>query len=372
MSSAFTREYRDGFSDGFEPLKPIDVTEAKTVSALLEACANTAFGGRRLGEAARTLEHMIRDPECFIVGTVSGAMTVAKQGLLLYEMIERGWMHAVVTTGALMSHGLVESSGMSHFKFNNSMDDKELLEKGYDRIYDTLELEQNLEDTERLVRAVVELTPEDTDFSSERFFYELGRYLDETTPKEARSFIKSAYRKNVPIYVPAFTDSELGLDFATLNHLRVREGKPRRRFDPYLDLDSYARLVSVQTRTGIFTIGGGVPRNWAQQAGPYLDLLEKRAGLPGRGFRFRYGVRVCPEPVHWGGLSGCTYSEGVSWGKFVPTSEGGRFSEVFVDATIAWPLLVRAMIERVGDDVIEKRLQPQPEPNDALFPLAGV
>ncbi len=64
--------------------------------------------------------------------------------------------------------------------------------------------------------------------------------------------------------------------------------------------------------------------------------------------RFRYGVRICPEPVHWGGLSGCTYSEGVSWGKFLPPGEGGRFAEVLSDATVAWPLVVRAVIERTS------------------------
>jgi deoxyhypusine synthase len=151
--------------------------------------------------------------------------------------------------------------------------------------------------------------------------------------------------------------------------VRLKNGKKKRSFDPFLDLDAYSRLVSVQERTGIFTIGGGVPRNWAQQAGPFLDLVEKRMGLPGRGFRFRYGLRVCPEPVHWGGLSGCTYREGVSWGKFVPEEEGGRFSEILADATIVWPLLVRGMIERLGDTPLEKKLVPRPPPEESLFTL---
>jgi deoxyhypusine synthase len=95
------------------------------------------------------------------------------------------------------------------------------------------------------------------------------------------------------------------------------------------------------------TIGGGVPRNWAQQVAPYVDVAGQRLGarlcLP----RFQYGVRICPEPVHWGGLSGCTYAEGVSWGKFVPPSEGGRYAEVYADATIALPLLMKAVFEEL-------------------------
>jgi deoxyhypusine synthase len=90
-----------------------------------------------------------------------------------------------------------------------------------------------------------------------------------------------------------------------------------------------------------------VPRNWAQQVGPYLEILRARLGHDEPVRRYRYAVRICPEPEHWGGLSGCSYTEGVSWGKFVPESEGGRFAEVFADATIAWPLVVRAVMERV-------------------------
>jgi deoxyhypusine synthase len=247
------------------------------------------------------------------------------------------------------------------------MNDVELLNRGYDRVYDTLELEKNLDDTEKIINEVVERLPDDKVLCSEVLLYELGRYLDETTPPEQRSVIKSAYQMQVPIFIPAFTDSEMGLDFAMNNAKRVSQGKRRRLFDPFLDLDAYARLVSAQKRTGIFTIGGGVPRNWAQQAGPFLDLVEKRMGLPGSGFRFRYGLRVCPEPVHWGGLSGCTYREGVSWGKFVPQEEGGRFSEILADATIVWPLLVRGMLERLGHDPVQKNLVPRPSPSEAIF-----
>ena len=92
-----------------------------------------------------------------------------------------------------------------------------------------------------------------------------------------------------------------------------------------------------------------MPRNWAQQVGPLGEILARRtAGKHGQLIRFHYAIRICPEPVHWGGLSGCTYSEGVSWGKFVSAKEGGRQAEVFADATVAWPLLLRGVLERLG------------------------
>jgi deoxyhypusine synthase len=132
------------------------------------------------------------------------------------------------------------------------------------------------------------------------------------------------------------------------NRRRERAGRARLPFDPFLDLTHYGDLCRTKPRLGIFTIGGGVPRNWAQQVGPFWEVLDKR--IPGTGavVRFWYGVRICPEPTHWGGLSGCTYSEGVSWGKFVPREQGGRFAEVYADATIAWPLVAGAVLQRRG------------------------
>ncbi len=361
MSVSNPKHYGTGHSEGLEPVYPIDVVKPSSVSELLKEYAHTGFGGRQLGEAADVLERMVRDPDCFVVGTFSGAMTVAKQGLVLCEMIERGYLHAVIATGALMAHGLVEGSGRTHFKHDAHMSDEELYDKGYDRVYDTLELEQNLDDVDLIVREVVETRiPEGQTLHSALIFRELGKYLDETTPPDSRAILKSAYRAGVPVFVPAFTDSELGLDVALMNQIRLRDGRPRRSFDPFLDLEAYAGTVGIQKKAGIFTIGGGVPRNWGQQLGPFLDIIEKRTGGIGRGFKFNYAVRICPEPVHWGGLSGCTYSEGVSWGKFVSAKDGGAFAEVLSDATIAWPLLVRGLIERVPGPV--KKTLPRPDP----------
>ena len=363
------KNFRDGFSDNLVPVEPMDVANNASVSDLLKEYAHTGFGGRTLGEAADTFETMLRDPDCFVVCTLSGAMTVAKMGLVLVEMIERGWVQAIISTGALMAHGFVEGSGRTHFKYDPRMSDVDLYNKGYDRVYDTLELEQNLDDIELIVREVVSGLPEDKILSSHYLMHELGAYLDKTIAEDARAILKACYRHQVPIYVPAFTDSELGLDVEVLNQMRMREGKSRRIFDPFLDLQDYASRMVVQKTTGIFTIGGGVPRNWAQQLGPLLDLMSKRLGREDDRFRFKYGVRICPEPVHWGGLSGCTYSEGVSWGKFVPVAEGGRFSEVYCDATIAWPLLVRGMIERLGDSPLNKELPKKA--TDGALELGG-
>jgi len=340
-------EYGTGHDDGLVPLQPLDPMRTTSVDALVRAMSGTAFGGRRLGEAADVFEAMIRDEDCFRVITISGAMTIAKQGLLLCEMIDRGWVHAVVSTGALMTHGLSEGAGMLHFKHRAEMTDEVLYRKGYNRVYDTIELEKNLDDVERILERSLQELPPDTVLSSRLLCERLGRDLEKHAP--GRAILASASRAGVPVYVPAFTDSELGLDLAIYNRLRVSRGEPIVRFDPFLDLEAFTADIRQHETLGIFTIGGGVPRNWAQQAGPYLEILRSRLTIDEPVRRYRYAVRICPEPEHWGGLSGCSYQEGVSWGKFVPPAEGGRFAEVFADATIAWPLIVRAVIERLGD-----------------------
>jgi len=338
--------YGTGHEDGLEPLSPLDLSATTTVGELVTAMSHTAFGGRRLGEAADVLEAMVRDPDCYKVVTVSGAMTIAKQGLVLCEMIDRGWVDAIVSTGALMTHGLVEGAGMKHFKHRPSMKDEELYGKGYNRVYDTIELEKNLDDAELALESALADVEDGMVLSSRFIFDRIGAYLEREAP--GRAILKSAHARGVPIYVPAFTDSELGLDLAIYNRTRgMRLGKPQFNFDPYLDLDDYAARVREHETLGIFTIGGGVPRNWAQQVGPYLEILRLRLGQDEPVRRFKYALRICPEPEHWGGLSGCSYTEGVSWGKFVPASEGGRHCEVFADATIAWPLVVRAVMERM-------------------------
>jgi deoxyhypusine synthase len=340
-------ELADGHQDGLEPVRSLDLSAIGSVDELVRGMASTSFGGRSLGEAADVLEAMVRDERCKVVLTLSGAMTIAKQGLVICEMIDRGWVDAIVSTGALMCHGLVESQGMLHFKSDPAMPDALLFEKGYNRVYDTIELERNLDETEELIHEVLQGVPDGETLCSHRLNQLIGRHLGSLGG--GRGPLRSAHERGVPIYVPAFTDSELGLDFGTHNHRRRRDGRPPIAFDPFLDLEHFRELISGHERWGLFTIGGGVPRNWAQQVAPYIDILGKRVPeLPCARRRYRYAVRICPEPTHWGGLSGCDYSESVSWGKIMPRDQGGRWAEVRADATIAWPLIVRAVMERLG------------------------
>jgi len=350
------RILHDGRDDGLEPLEPLDLSAIQSCSDLVRGMAKTAFGGRRLGEALDVLLEMVRDEACLVVGTFSGAMTIAKMGKVLCDMIDRGMLNVVIATGALVTHGLTEAAGLLHYKHTPGMPDAELYAKGYNRVYDTLEMELNLTEVFMLMKDALGNLDETQPWSSEQICRAIGTRL--TGETDAPGILKSAYANDVPVYIPAFTDSELGLDLACREIMRKQAGKKNvaaealltgePNFNPFLDLNSYTQRVIEAERLGIFTIGGGVPRNWAQQVGPYVDFLKARLGLDLKPPRFRYGVRICPEPVHWGGLSGCTYSEGVSWGKFLPPSQGGRYAEVYADATIAWPILIKAALEELG------------------------
>lgn len=350
------RKFHDGREDGLEPLESLNVRDEGGLPRLLEGMSRTAFGGRALGEAFGVLRAMASDPDCMIVVTLSGAMTVAKMGLVLCDMIEHGLAHAVVSTGAIMAHGLSEASGGVHYKHDPKIPDETLYRWGYNRVYDTLEMEANLNEAERFARSVLAEFDWSRPTCSREVTEALGRRLHDDG--QMPSVLGWAYEKGVPVYVPAFTDSELGLDVATFSLQRAgaeeRQDDPDRFFEshppfnPFLDLHDFARRAVKAKRLGIFTIGGGVPRNWAQQVGPFAEIINHRLGTELPIPRYRYGVRICPEPAHWGGLSGCTYSEGVSWGKFVPPEEGGRWAEVRSDATISWPILIRAYLESVG------------------------
>ncbi|MHB8411549.1 MAG: deoxyhypusine synthase family protein [Candidatus Acidiferrales bacterium] len=340
------RILHDPIADRLTPIYPLDLSKARTVDALVRAMGQTAFTARQVGDAADVLEAMARDKDCFVVLTLSGAMTVAKMGLVFCDLIDSGIVNAIVSTGALMAHGLVEAAGRHHFRYDPKMGDKELFFAGYNRVYDSLEPEINLDYIEEIIEAMLEKWDPEEIVSSWKLNRRIGEYL--LKHAHGRGILKSAAEKNVPVFIPAFTDSEIGIDFALHRRQRRKEGRPLLRFDSFVDFEYFAETMLSTKRTGIFTVGGGVPRNWSQQFGVYAELLARRGYEKVPLKRYNYGLRICPEPVHWGGLSGSTYTEAVSWGKFVPPDEGGKFAEVFEDATVALPLIVGAVLERIG------------------------
>src|SRR5579864_3268198 len=223
------RKLHDPVEDRLIPLAPLDLSQIRSLDDMVRAMGNTAFTGRQLGEGADVLEAMARDRDCFVVMTLAGAMTVAKQGLIICDLIDRGIVNAIVSTGALMAHGLVEATGQSHYRYDPKMNDVELYKAGYNRVYDTLEPERNLDHIEHVMEQVLgRWDPKET-MCSWKLNRAIGNFLVKHSP--GRGILKSAVDKNVPVFVPAFTDSELGLDVALHNRLLCKQGKPPLKYD---------------------------------------------------------------------------------------------------------------------------------------------
>lgn len=348
------KNYHTGFDDGLIPIKSIEPIKSPDTDDLMYQMEHVGFSGAAVGDGVRILTGMFNNKDRFNVLTLSGAMTPAGMGLMPCDLIDRGCVQAVVSTGALITHGFVQSTGMTHFRHKSDISDIEACEKGYNRIYNVIELEKNLDDSEKTVQQVLSGLNPYINLPSYIVNRELGRWLHNNT--EGRGILKSAFEMNVPVYIPAFTDSELGLDIALYNMRRVAEKKNPFGSNSFIDLLHFMELFNQQKEVGIFTIGGGVPRNWAQQVPPFLGLIESR--MPEgkkpthiKPKKYSAGVRICPESVEWGGLSGCPYTEGVAWGKFDPN---GQYAEILADATIIWPFIHQAIFQRLAKMGIEK------------------
>jgi deoxyhypusine synthase len=304
-----------------------------------------AFGGlgAQVTRGAHTFLAMTEDRECSRFLTLSGAMTIAQMYLVIEDMIGEGMVHSVTSTGALMAHGLMPGMGLKHYKYNPSHDDVLLAHRKLNRVTDTLEPETNFDHAAEVIDAVLTELPDGTSISTAHFHRLIGKYLHDHHPHQ-RGILKTAYEKQIPVFVPAFVDSELGNDVYTHNLARRLAGRPEVDINPRLDQQALVDLAKNAQRMGIFSVGGGVPRNHIQNIAPLLEIANDRvpeAHLPTR--MFSYGVRVSPDEMHFGHLSGCTYSENSSWRKFHPDA---RTAEIRADATIVWPLLVKYVLER--------------------------
>lgn len=351
--------YKKG--EGLRSLKSFKVRD-KSPDQIMRAMRDAGLSARRIAKGVDILEKGILDKDCKMVLTLSGITTISKMGGIICEMIDDGWIDCIVATGALIAHGIVEGAGGVHFEYDPSISDEELYEMGYDRIYDTLELESNLDDTALQLEEVWKpLIDSGKGIASSDFCREVGRMLNDKYPHQD-SIMKSAFLKNVPVFIPAFTDSELALDLVSYFAKRgldkgmtfdeAIEDIHNLRFNPFIDLKRYFDFTREAEKMGILTLGGGVPRNYAQQVMPMLDILGQRLSEYNIADqleikKFMYGVRICPEPVSLGGLSGCTYSEGISWGKFASTEEGGEFAEIHSDYTAVLPWMVKSLQERL-------------------------
>ncbi|MDP2304028.1 MAG: deoxyhypusine synthase [Ignavibacteria bacterium] len=304
----------------------IDIKEHNVV-ALVDSMEKMAFQARNLNRAARIYDMMLKENDTAIILTLAGSLFSAGLKKVVYDLIMNNMVDAIVSTGAIMvDQDFFEALGYKHYLGTQFSDDNELRELMIDRIYDTYIDEEELricDDTTGKIFDSLEPRP----YSSRELLWEFGRYLENNGgPKVDDSVIWAAYKKNVPIFVPAFSDCSAGFGFI------VHQTKNP---DKHVSLDSakdFLELTQIKLNTketGIFMIGGGVPKNFTQDIVVAADILQEDAPM------HKYAIQITVADERDGALSGSTLKEASSWGKVETTYE----QMVFAEATIAMPLV---------------------------------
>jgi deoxyhypusine synthase len=308
--------------------EPIVIEPGMTTDELLKRMEKISFQGRQLARAARVWEAALRS-DGFIMMGLAGAMTAAGMRNVVAALIEKGYIDCLVTTGANLFHDIYETMGHHHYLGSPEADDEVLFSLGLDRVYDTYADEREFEKLDAWIGRWAIDNLEDRPYTTREFMYELGLAVDRATGGATTGIATAAARNNLPIYCPALGDSSIGLGLATVERNVV--------FDIIQDVKETGRLV-VGKDTMVLYCGGGTPKNFIQQTEVTVRLSKRETT------GHRWAVQFITDSPQWGGLSGCSFSEAVSWGKIDP--EGEQVT-VHCDATIALPVVVSAVMSRV-------------------------
>jgi deoxyhypusine synthase len=316
-----------------EPIQHIDITPLTGVVAIVEAMRDMAYSSRDLARAAEIYDRMLRDKECGVILCLAGSLISAGLKKIFVDLIKSNMVDAIVSTGAnIVDQDFFEALGFKHYKaadeFKSGMRDSELREHAIDRIYDTFIDEEDLRVCDETTQKIFD-SLEPRGYSSREFLQEFGRYLDENGgPKCADSIIYEAFKKDVPIFCPAFSDCSAG--FGLVHHLHSREGEAHVSWDGGKDFYELTQLKIKNAETGIFMIGGGVPKNFTQDIVVAAEVLGNDAPM------HKYAIQITVADVRDGALSSSTLKEASSWGKVDTVFE----QMVFAEATLAMPLIV--------------------------------
>jgi deoxyhypusine synthase len=312
-----------------QPVQHLDLKGIKSLLDLVQAFQYTSFQSRNVFKCFEVFRKMLNDPACIIFLGLSGAMIPGGMRRVIRDMIEMKLVDVIVSTGANIFHDLFESSGFRHYIGFEEGDDDALRKHRIVRVYDALMDDHEINQVIHLLSRVPEKLEERV-VSSRRYLEILGSQL-----KDEGSILKKASQYGVPVFIPALSDSSIGIGLTFL-HLQKKVSSEGLLIDQIRDNFEIAQLKKVASVTGAIYIGGGVPKNYIQQLGPVSELLFKKES------GHRYAFQITTDDPKWGGLSGCTFEEAKSWGKIEQRSS---YSAVYMDATIALPLLVGAILQ---------------------------
>lgn len=302
----------------------IDIKAINSVE-MIEAMKKMSFSARDLANAAEIYNRMLKDRKCAIILTLAGSTSAAGCMQAYVDLVKNNMVDAVVATGAsIVDMDFFEALGFKHYQGTPFVDDRLLRSLYIDRIYDTFISEDDLQHCDRTIKKIADgLEPRP--YSSREFIAEMGRYLTRHAKKKD-SLVQAAFENNVPIFCPAFSDSSAG--FGLVQH-QVERPERHLSIDSVADFRELTQIKIHAGTTGLVMIGGGVPKNFAQDIVVCAEILGHDAPM------HKYAVQITVADVRDGACSSSTLKEANSWGKVDSSFE----QMVYAEATTALPLL---------------------------------
>jgi deoxyhypusine synthase len=339
------------------PVEPMRLRPKMSVEDLVDVYRRAgAFNGGRLAEGCDLFGRMI-DSGATIALTVTGAMSPAGMGGAIQAMIEAGFVDLVIATGANLYHDLHFALKLPVVQGHFQVDDRELYRAGIERIYDVFITEDSLLDTDAFVREALEKAPRALRgrISTPQLHHYLGHLVLENAPLPEKSWVATAARWDVPVFTSSPGDSSIGMNVAAM---KLRGGETT--IDPDLDVLQSTAVVYDAKVNGVVILGGGSPKNFYLQTQPTLwQILDLNRG------GHEYVLQISTDSPQWGGLSGATPSEAISWGK-VQANMMKNHVVVYSDATVAAPLVFAYALSTRKKRKPKRLYRRLPEMYDAL------
>ncbi|MDC3117673.1 deoxyhypusine synthase [Candidatus Pelagibacter sp.] len=307
-----------------KPVEHIDITSFDS-RKIISSMKKMSFVSRETANAANIYNEMLKDKECTIFLTLAGSTSAAGCMHIYRDMVKYNMVDAIVATGAsIVDMDFFEALGFKHYQGSQYQDDNELRKNYIDRIYDTYIDEEELQLCDKTIGEIADKLEPKT-YTSREFIREIGKYL-KTNAKKKGSLIETAYDNNVPIFCPAFTDSSAG--FGLVMH-QERNPKNHITMDSIREFRELTEIKIKSKGSGLFMIGGGVPKNFIQDTVICAELLGKEVDM------HKYAIQITVADSRDGACSSSTLKEASSWGKVDTTKE----QMVFAEATSVLPLI---------------------------------
>ncbi|WP_406852748.1 deoxyhypusine synthase [Brevundimonas sp. BH3] len=296
---------------------------------IIDSMRKMSFSSRDTARAADIFNMALEDKECSPWLILAGSTSAGGCMHVYRDMVQCNMIDAVVATGAsIVDMDFFEALGYKHYQAAGEVDDNVLRENYIDRIYDTYIDEEELQACDHAIYEIANRL-EPRGYSSREFIWEMGKWLSEGNAKKPGSLIQTAYEKGVPIFCPAFVDSSAGFGLVKHQKERAAEGKPYLMIDAVADFRELTDIKIAAGTTGLFMVGGGVPKNFAQDTVVCAEILGIDAEM------HKYAIQITVADVRDGACSSSTLKEAASWGKVSTTFE----QMVYAEATTVVPLI---------------------------------